>query len=210
MKKRHCSCEQILTAARVVLARREPHELLMDEIAREAGVAKGTLYIYFKSKEEIFLAVALEELKKVCARLQECEKITLPLERLKSMVREVTRVFTEDEAVLRQIFQGGPHDAGMKLPKSVERHMQKFVAIITRAVAACKGRGLPRDINAPETAAWVMTGLRASLASRVWRRVRTDWPNPEIIWQYIYGGISGGERRAPGGRRRQDRGGGPV
>lgn len=37
-------------------------ELTMDRIAREAALAKGTLYLYFKSKEELFLALCEREL----------------------------------------------------------------------------------------------------------------------------------------------------
>ncbi|HEV2111300.1 MAG TPA: TetR family transcriptional regulator [Gammaproteobacteria bacterium] len=40
-----------------------PYEHLnMAETAAEAGVAKGTLYLYFRSKEEMFLAVYTDEL----------------------------------------------------------------------------------------------------------------------------------------------------
>src|SRR5436189_5383171 len=33
----------------------------MGSIAREAGVSKGTLYVYFKSKEELFEAIVEEQ-----------------------------------------------------------------------------------------------------------------------------------------------------
>lgn len=37
-------------------------ELTMDRIAADAGLAKGTLYLYFRSKEEVFLALCEREL----------------------------------------------------------------------------------------------------------------------------------------------------
>ena len=37
-------------------------ELTMDHIAAAAGLAKGTLYLYFRSKEEVFLALCEREL----------------------------------------------------------------------------------------------------------------------------------------------------
>ena len=33
----------------------------MDDIARKAGVSKGTLYVYFKSKEDLFEAITEEQ-----------------------------------------------------------------------------------------------------------------------------------------------------
>ncbi|MCB9777559.1 MAG: TetR family transcriptional regulator [Alphaproteobacteria bacterium] len=39
------------------------HDLTMSALARSAGLAKGTLYLYFRTKEEIFLAVVLDEMQ---------------------------------------------------------------------------------------------------------------------------------------------------
>jgi AcrR family transcriptional regulator len=47
---------EIMEAAREVFARRGYSETTMDEIAEAAGVAKGTLYLYFKSKRALYLA----------------------------------------------------------------------------------------------------------------------------------------------------------
>ena len=49
----------ILETAAALLGRREFATITMAEVARRCGLAKGTLYLYFKSKEELFLA-ALE------------------------------------------------------------------------------------------------------------------------------------------------------
>lgn len=38
-------------------------DLTMARLAQEAGLAKGTLYLYFATKEEIFLALVLDELR---------------------------------------------------------------------------------------------------------------------------------------------------
>jgi len=48
---------QILAAARRMLVKRGFQDIVLDDIAREAGVAKGTLFLHFKDKEEMFLAV---------------------------------------------------------------------------------------------------------------------------------------------------------
>ena len=48
---------QIIEGARKVFLERGFDAASMGEIARVAGVSKGTLYVYFKSKEELFEAV---------------------------------------------------------------------------------------------------------------------------------------------------------
>jgi AcrR family transcriptional regulator len=54
---------EILEAARRVFARLSYASANVEEIAQEAGVAKGTVYLYFKSKEEIFAAVLGHDLE---------------------------------------------------------------------------------------------------------------------------------------------------
>lgn len=52
----------ILVAATRMLRRRPYAEITMAEVARKCGLAKGTLYLYFHSKEALFLAALEEEL----------------------------------------------------------------------------------------------------------------------------------------------------
>lgn len=52
--------QAILAVAARLLGRHQYHRITMAEVARRCGLAKGTLYLYFRSKEELFLA-ALEE-----------------------------------------------------------------------------------------------------------------------------------------------------
>src|SRR5215831_19476878 len=45
----------ILEAARTVFARKGFHDTTVDDIAAAAGVAKGTVYLYYRSKQDIYL-----------------------------------------------------------------------------------------------------------------------------------------------------------
>ena len=49
--------EQILEAAVRVFARRGFGKATVAEIAEEAGVAAGTIYIYFEGKEDLFMSI---------------------------------------------------------------------------------------------------------------------------------------------------------
>ncbi len=57
--------EQILNAAITVFSTRGYRATLVDEIAHEAGVAKGTLYLYFRSKKEMYLEAFRENVEKL-------------------------------------------------------------------------------------------------------------------------------------------------
>lgn len=55
---------QILEGARRAFLANGFDASSMSEIAREAGVSKGTLYVYFKSKEELFEAIVEEQCRR--------------------------------------------------------------------------------------------------------------------------------------------------
>ena len=48
---------EILAAARSLLEQRGPEAMTMEEIAAAAGVAKGTVYLYFQSKDHLIQAL---------------------------------------------------------------------------------------------------------------------------------------------------------
>ncbi|OYV74472.1 MAG: hypothetical protein B7Z72_00065, partial [Gemmatimonadetes bacterium 21-71-4] len=50
---------QILDAAFATFAEHGLAAARLDDIAKRAGVSKGTIYLYFQSKEELFRAVVL-------------------------------------------------------------------------------------------------------------------------------------------------------
>jgi TetR/AcrR family fatty acid metabolism transcriptional regulator len=64
-------CNEILDAARKIFAKKGFADATMDEIAATCGLAKGTLYLYFKSKRDVYLRTlqhgAIELLDRVTA-----------------------------------------------------------------------------------------------------------------------------------------------
>lgn len=56
-----------MAAARTIFAERGYHETTVEDITRASGVAKGTFYLYFQEKREIFLAIIRELLDTIKA-----------------------------------------------------------------------------------------------------------------------------------------------
>jgi AcrR family transcriptional regulator len=61
----------ILEAADNLLHRFGYSKTSLDDIAKEAGLGKGTIYYYFESKEEIFIAVAKQHSEKYFLLIKE-------------------------------------------------------------------------------------------------------------------------------------------
>ncbi|HEY4690786.1 MAG TPA: TetR/AcrR family transcriptional regulator [Anaerolineae bacterium] len=62
--------EDILQAAREVFFERGIHHATVDEVAEQAEVSKGTVYLYFDTKETILAHLLLEGLEKLVAGLE--------------------------------------------------------------------------------------------------------------------------------------------
>jgi TetR/AcrR family transcriptional regulator len=58
---KHRKRETIIEIAATMLSKRAFESVSMDEVAKVAGIAKGTLYLYFETREELFLAVYVHD-----------------------------------------------------------------------------------------------------------------------------------------------------
>jgi len=53
--------EEILAAAEALLKERSYYGISIADVAKKAGMAKGTVFLYFKTKEEVFFQIASRE-----------------------------------------------------------------------------------------------------------------------------------------------------
>jgi AcrR family transcriptional regulator len=84
---RESAREAILDAANRLLIRYGYKKMTMDDLAQEAGIGKGTIYLYFRSKEEIALSCADRLTRAVQARLREAAQCpSPPSERIRHML----------------------------------------------------------------------------------------------------------------------------
>ena len=76
----------ILAAAEKVFLDKGVSAATMDEIASVAEVSKGTLYLYFKNKDDLFLAIAIRTLEVLAGVVENAATGASGLERVQSML----------------------------------------------------------------------------------------------------------------------------
>lgn len=86
MPKDRSDKRRIITEAAVeVFAQKGFHQARVSDVARRAGVADGTIYLYFKNKEDLLLSIFEEKMKVLLTGLGEAlEGIDDPIERIRS------------------------------------------------------------------------------------------------------------------------------
>lgn len=129
------------------------------DIATEAGVATGTLYNYFSSKEDIFLSILDDGRARLSAELEQRVTIADPLERMRELIRVVFD-FLEQHGALFTIYMqidGSPSHFRRDANAGDEAFRQFLLAQFTAALREA-GERIRRD-HPPQTLAMALGGL---------------------------------------------------
>lgn len=96
---------RILDAAVAVFAQHGFYNAKVSQIAKEAGVADGTIYLYFKNKEDILIQVFIDAMDEILRRQEEALGQTDldPVERLRTFTRIHFESVAESQAMAEVI-----------------------------------------------------------------------------------------------------------
>ncbi|MCB9760768.1 MAG: TetR/AcrR family transcriptional regulator [Alphaproteobacteria bacterium] len=145
--------QELALAALAVFAERGFARTSMSQVAEAAGVAKGTLYLYFSSKEELVVAAASAWVAQVeAAAPPPIDPASAPLPRLRALLQASTRAFLEDPSVVKlflAVLRGAiePGDPLARLDV-----VQRVSAPIRSAIVGILRDGAARGLLRPEVA----------------------------------------------------------
>ena len=91
--------ERILIAAERIFARHGFFAARVSEIAREAGVADGTIYLYFKSKDDLLISLFENRMKQVNDELRRAIADRQPAEQLRAFIRTYLQLVSDEPTV---------------------------------------------------------------------------------------------------------------
>jgi AcrR family transcriptional regulator len=155
---------KLLEAAAQEFGRRGYHEAAITGITQRAGVALGTFYTYFESKEEVFRALVRDMSRATRAHVAEAVKDApdrlaaerLGLEAFIAFVRrhrELYRIIEEAQFVAEDVYR---------------EHYLTFADAYRRNLAGARARGeiAPGPDSADEPRAWALIGMSVFLGMR--------------------------------------------
>ncbi|AQQ52847.1 TetR/AcrR family transcriptional regulator [Planococcus lenghuensis] len=119
MKKDKPKYRIIIDAAVTVIAENGYHQAQVSKIAKQAGVADGTIYLYFKNKEDILISVFEEKMSLFTDKLMEILETEMPAsDKLKFMIENHFDVLSADRhlSIVTQLeLRQSNHDLRMKI-----------------------------------------------------------------------------------------------
>ncbi len=130
----------ILGAAREMIARRGFDGVTMSAVAKRAGVSKGTLYLYVRSKEELFLALFVDAMEELVIRIEQEATAGNLVELMGSAPQEVP-LFLPLLARLAAIIEANVADDPLfEAKRTMQRYGGRVAAVIARLSRAPKKR----------------------------------------------------------------------
>ena len=161
--------DAILAAALEEFSTRGFEAARLDDVARRAGVAKGTIYLYFRDKESLFQELVRAMLTPLVGTIEAMGEAELPLAVLADRIVElfVREVYeTRRKDVIRLMIS-----EGRRFPKLAEFYYREVLSRIIAAVrsllrrAAARGEvpealaDFPQIVAAPGLVAIIWSGL---------------------------------------------------
>jgi AcrR family transcriptional regulator len=125
---------QLVQAAQAVFAQRGYHAATVDDITRAAGVAKGTFYLYFEEKREIYYEVIrgfLALIKDIGRSIGQAPRGSDYFSRAEHAANQLMRVFIENREMARLAYR-----ESMGLDAELEKLIGGFYREIAEVEAA--------------------------------------------------------------------------
>ena len=154
----------ILTAARDVFAKLGYHQSTIDDIVAEAGIARGTFYLYFEDKRAIFADLIdryFTQLTMVIQRIDVSDGAAPVSEQARDNMRSILRVCLSERAMTKILFT----DA-LGVDSAFDRKLLTFydavVQLLTESLKEGQALGIVED-GEPRVLAYMTIGALKEL-----------------------------------------------
>jgi len=196
----------ILEAARTVFSRKAYADAAVDDVAEHARIAKGTLYLYFKSKEDLYLAALVSDLRAMSADARDkMDSASGFREKLRAFLVVRLDYCRSHENFLR-IYLAEYGTMFLRAPLNRELHqlVRENIRYVAQVVEEAIDKGEIRAVPAPAVAAAIFDMSRGLIERRLlgWKEFRAE-DEIEFSIDLLWSGIGNNGRRVARARARR-------
>jgi AcrR family transcriptional regulator len=142
--------QEIISAARDIFSAKGFNSATMEEIASMAELSPGTLYLYFKNKEELHTSLSIDILAYLGKELEKVVEQDISVEEKIERFRDVfIDVYDNDASILVNLFHLQSGETLLNLSDEVMQRLKKYSSrahgAITSVVKEGIDKGLFRD-----------------------------------------------------------------
>lgn len=148
--------QAIIEAARNIFAMKGYEDTTIAEIADDAGVAVGTVYLYFRNKREIYTSVSLDQIVALAEVMQDPRIVTLPFDQVPRAIIEATFRICHQNGRLMSLYK-----VDIQSEEEIQQH-RAAEALITNALDTFLRQTIAQGTLAPfdtEMYAKILFGL---------------------------------------------------
>lgn len=174
-----------------LVARTGTRKVTMDQVAAEAGLSKGCLYIHFRSKKELLESVKTARFKPLVDQLQEILNGSLtPNQKIESIVHRLFSYFDENRGLFRFLLEEREIAQSQVIRQKNSRY-RNFVERIANVLDDGVATGLFRHMDSKKVASIFIEAMIAMTA----RRLLEETPGPldedaRLLIQVLFRGIA--------------------
>ncbi|WP_166244448.1 TetR/AcrR family transcriptional regulator [Paenibacillus turpanensis] len=172
--------DAILNGALKAFAEYGYHGCQVSKIARAAGVADGTIYLYFKSKEEILVKLFEEQLGRLVAKFDESLSETKDARDALRNICSIHYSELESNVDLAYVTQIELRQSSLELRREIGQSLKPYIKLIEQVVCSGMEQGIFRpDLDVKLTrllifgamdevvTSWLISGRKYSLTAQV-------------------------------------------
>ena len=184
--------DALLRAAIDTFAARGFFNAQVADVARSAGVAAGTVYLYFRGKDDLLISIFERTMKEAIADgRRSVDALTDPVERLREIARLHLGRLGRDRA-LAVVFQVELRQSTKFMERFSSTQLREYLGIIRSVIADGQARGVFRGAISPTLAAKLFFGALDEMATN-WilsRRKYTLASEADAIVELFVGGLA--------------------
>ncbi|TET85948.1 TetR/AcrR family transcriptional regulator [Candidatus Aerophobetes bacterium] len=186
---------QILEAGEKLFAKKGFYPTTMEEVARAAGLAKGTIYLHFNDKRDLFFSIIEKKLDILLEKIEkEMRKDEFPSQRIKLAIGIHLR-FLEENRDFFKIMQALPEslkqEMERKLKGRVIEKQSRYVEILDQLIRKGIRNQEIKPLDSRKLAV-ILVGMMHSLTIYwISRKEKGSLSQDDsLVWQVFWEGIS--------------------
>ena len=187
--------QEMLAAALELFSEKGYHNVSMHEIAEKAEFAVGTLYKFFRNKEDLYKSLIAEQADRFHEALTRAiEEADDEIEKLRNYVKAKREVFAANISVIRLYFAetgGASFNIKAGLDKEIRERYEQFLRTLASVFESGIKRKRFRKIAEPYQLAVALDSL-CNAFLLLWLEAPDDRPfpeDPDVILNILFKGL---------------------